>query len=339
MAASRPDDEPGTRNLPLDEAGQVTLDADLELPGDDPTLDRLEKLKDRRPTHPRYLSVDEIGRGGMGIVLRVWDEDLRRHLAMKVIAESGASPPTRRQLARFLAEAQITGQLDHPGVVPVHELGLDAEGHVFFTMQLVRGRNLKEIADLVHTGAEGWNLTRAVGVMLKVCEAMAYSHAKGVIHSDLKPENIMVGKFGETHVVDWGLATLVHDGKALDDDPGGESTVETDRQSGHHDTVSTGPTLRTRADQVLGTPPYMPPEQAAGRLDELGFASDIYSVGANLYHLITRHPPYFEPGRPASGKDVLTRVVAGPPVPIESLNPAVSRRVSETTATAALPMR
>jgi len=152
----------------------------------------------------------------MGAILKVWDEDLRRSLAMKVIlgkgdgAIGGETPPVdRRLLARFLEEAQVTGQLDHPGIVPVHELGLDAEGRVYFTMKLVKGRDLKQIFELAFEEREGWNETRALGVILKVCEAMAYAHKKGVIHRDLKPANVMVGGFGEVFVMDWGLARVL----------------------------------------------------------------------------------------------------------------------------------
>ena len=147
----------------------------------------------------------------MGAILKVWDEDLRRHLAMKVVigrgenASAGDDPrPDPMQIARFLEEAQVTGQLDHPGIVPVHELGLDSNGRAFFTMKLVQGRDLEAIFDLVFEAKEGWNETRALGVILKVCEAMAYAHAKCVIHRDLKPANIMVGDYGEVFVMDWG---------------------------------------------------------------------------------------------------------------------------------------
>ncbi len=135
----------------------------------------------------------------------MWDEDLRRNLAMKVILGkgdhiTGETPSVdSKTLGRFLEEAQVTGQLDHPGIVPVHELGLDDQGQVYFTMKLVKGRDLKAIFDLVHEGKEGWTQTRALNVMLKVCEAMAYAHSKGVIHRDLKPANVMVGKYLPGH--------------------------------------------------------------------------------------------------------------------------------------------
>ena len=162
----------------------------------------LRRLAGRGPAATRYRMKGEVAHGGMGAILRVWDEDLRRHLAMKVMlgkggaAGTGESPAVEpRLLARFLEEAQVTGQLDHPNIVPVHELGLDAEGRVYFTMKLVVGETLEEIFDLVRRGAEGWTQVRALGVLLKVCEAMAYAHDKGVIHRDLKPANVMVGRY------------------------------------------------------------------------------------------------------------------------------------------------
>ncbi|MBU0719603.1 MAG: protein kinase, partial [Planctomycetes bacterium] len=113
-------------------------------------------------------------------------------------------------LTRFLEEAQVTGQLEHPGIVPVHELGLDASGRVYFTMRLVRGETLRSVFDKVHDSKnEDWSVIRALGAVLKVCEAMAYAHSKGVLHRDLKPANIMLGRYGETYVMDWGLAKIV----------------------------------------------------------------------------------------------------------------------------------
>src|SRR5262245_13113982 len=193
----------------------VSLDAVEKERGELLSTALLKRLAEHTLGRSRYRLQGEIARGGMGAILRIWDEDLRRALAMKVIlgkgesAGSGGTPPVdARELGRFLEEAQVTGQLDHPGIVPVHELGLDSDGRVYFTMKLVKGRDLKAILDLVFGEQEGWNETRALGVFLKVCEAMAYAHAKGVVHRDLKPANVMVGSFGEVFVMDWGLARV-----------------------------------------------------------------------------------------------------------------------------------
>jgi serine/threonine protein kinase len=176
--------------------------------GDPRTLGQfVAQLKEHAPRHARYVLGPEVARGGMGQILRVRDTDVRRHLAMKVML---GDPPADegKLLARFLAEAQVTGQLEHPGIVPVHDLGVDETGRLYFTMQLVRGRDLSTIFELVNEGREGWTQTRAIGVLLKACEALGYAHSKGVTHRDLKPGNIMVGRFGEVYVMDWGLAKV-----------------------------------------------------------------------------------------------------------------------------------
>ena len=145
----------------------------------------LQRLAERHGAFGRYRIKSEVARGGQGAVLRVWDEDLQRNIAMKVILGKGDAEATgktpevdSRTLDRFLEEAQVTSQLDHPGIVPVHELGLDSQGRVYFTMKLVKGETLETLFDKGHKGEDGWTLTRALGVMLKVCEAMAYAHSK-----------------------------------------------------------------------------------------------------------------------------------------------------------------
>jgi formylglycine-generating enzyme required for sulfatase activity len=257
-----------------------------------------------------YRIVREIGRGGMGAILRVWDEELGRHLAMKVaLGDAGASG----QLERFLEEARVTGRLDHPGIVPVHELGLDAQGRRFFTMKLVEGRDMKQILELVFAGKEGWNQTRALGVILKVCEAMAYAHSKGIIHRDLKPANVMVGGFGEVFVMDWGLARVLDRADPRD-------MRLADKENAEHASASH---LLTVDGAVLGTPAYMPPEQARGDIEALSPRSDVYSVGAMLYHLLARQMPYVPPGTRSPAREVLERVRAGPPAPLHELNAQV----------------
>jgi WD40 repeat protein len=271
----------------------------------------------------------EVARGGMGVILRVWDEVLCRTLAMKVALGVGElrksdaglldSPSA---LARFLEEAQVTGQLDHPGIVPVHELGLDERGRVFFTMRLIKGRELKEIIDLVHAGKEGWTLTKALGVLLKVCEAMAYAHSRGVIHRDLKPGNVMVGRFGETYVMDWGLARVLaredlHDIKLRRQDPPSTWGVQTERQLAR--SSGTESPLMTMDGTVIGTPAYMSPEQARGEVERVEVRSDVYSVGAMLYHLLSGRPPYLHAGGRAAPHVVLNWVLTGPPAPLHEV--------------------
>jgi hypothetical protein len=248
----------------------IALEGEREESGP-PTSALLKRLSEHGLRRSRYALKGELARGGMGAILKVWDEDLRRSLAMKVIlgksegTASGETPPVdRRLLARFLEEAQVTGQLDHPGIVPVHELGLDAEGRVYFTMKLVKGRDLRAIFELVFAEQEGWNETRALGVLLKVCEAMAYAHAKGVIHRDLKPANVMVGGFGEVYVMDWGLARVLgrtdaHDLRLRDE---GAPLWRQDRASRRREEADSP--LFTMDGDVVGAA-YMPPSRPWAR--------------------------------------------------------------------------
>jgi len=297
---------------------------------DEPTFssELVRRLAARETSFGRYRIKGELARGGMGAVLRVWDEDLRRHLAMKVVlgkadpeAEGDTPAIDARSLGRFLEEAQVTGQLDHPGIVPIHELGVDPDGQCFFTMKLVRGRNLQRIIDEVHAGEGGWTLTRALGVVLKVCQAMAYAHDKDVLHRDLKPSNVMVGRFGEVYVMDWGLARVLgqKDTKNIrirSREDGQTLAVESDRRV-FGDSTPDSPLITMDGD-IIGTPAYMSPEQASGRLEELGPPSDVYSVGAILYHLLTGHSPYVAEGERVSGHTVLAMVLMGPPPPLHS---------------------
>jgi len=304
----------------------VSLDVAEEV--QPPSSALLKRLAEHTFKTSRYKLQGELARGGMGAILKVFDEDLRRHLAMKVIlgraeeASSGGTPPVdRRLLARFLEEAQVTGQLDHPGIVPVHELGLDSEGRVYFTMKLVKGRDLKQVFELVFEELEGWNETRALGVILKVCEAMAYAHKKGVVHRDLKPANVMVGNFGEVYVMDWGLARVLgrqdtHDIR-LQVEGTPLTSVKTERKEERQDAPDSP--LFTMDGDVVGTPAYMSPEQAQGAIESLGPRSDVYSLGAMLYHLLARQMPYAPPGLRITNRTVLSRVLEGPPTPLHEI--------------------
>ncbi len=296
---------------------------------DTPTDVLLGRLREHSPPVQRYQLRGEIARGGMGAILKVWDENLRRDLAMKVVlgkalpgAGDGTPGMDPQTLGRFLEEAQVTGQLDHPGIVPVHELGLDSQGRVFFTMKLVKGRDLKDVFKLVFAGQEGWNETRALGVILKACEAMAYAHAKGVIHRDLKPANVMVGNFGEVYVMDWGIARVQgrkdsHDIRIAPELTTELGSIKSERREERED-VADSPLL-TRDGDVLGTPAYMAPEQARGEIEQLGPRSDVYSMGAMLYHLLARHAPYLTPGARIHNRTLLAMVLQGPPAPLASL--------------------
>ena len=287
----------------------------------------VRRLASRGSPVERLTDEGKIAQGGMGVIRRVVDEDLRRTLAMKVLRDDEAAAGDRvdpSKFSRFLDEAQVTAQLDHPGIVPVHELGLDAEGQVYFTMKLVKGKTLSEVYRLAQTPGSDWSQTRVLGVLLQVCQAMAYAHDKKVIHRDLKPSNIMVGRYGEVYVMDWGLARML-DGKDPRDlrmaafQPQSLTMLETDRRD-HAKGDSDSP-LYTMDGAVVGTPAYMPPEQAKGALDQLGPRSDIYSVGAMLYQLMSGRKPYVPADERIDPYAVVCAIQQGPPRPIHELAP------------------
>ena len=290
------------------------------------TAETVARLARRGDAFGRYSIEGEVARGGQGAVLCVWDEDLQRRLAMKVVLpRTGlareAPVADSRSVGRFLEEAQVTGQLDHPGIVPVHELGLDADGQVYFTMKLVKGRDLKTIFDLVRAGEEGWTQTRALHVMLKVCEAMAYAHAKGVIHRDLKPGNVMVGKFGEVYVMDWGLAKVVGREDVKDVRIRPELTTEEVRSDQRKAAADPDSPLFTMDGDVVGTPAYMSPEQALGDLERMGPHSDVYAAGAMLYQLVSGQMPYVPTGSRLDNYAIWYQVQKGPPDPLPEIAP------------------
>jgi len=316
--------------------GEIDPGVDLQRVDDDePTADARSSLELVRKLVQgggglRYEVKREIARGGMGTILRVWDDDLRRNLAMKVLhakersgEDSDATTVDREKLGRFLEEAQITGQLDHPGIVPVHDLGIDDRGRCYFTMRLVRGRELKDVLDDTREGNGGWTRTKALSLLLKVCETMAFAHAKGVVHRDLKPSNVMVGRYGEVYVMDWGLARIVgqpdkHDLRLRKpEEQSSLSLVRTVRKDESEEDPDSP--LVTMDGDVVGTPSFMAVEQAQGRLEEVGPRSDVYSLGAILYYMLTGKAPYVEKGERVSPHTVLNRVLSGPPEPVAKL--------------------
>jgi len=278
----------------------------------------------------RYQLEGEVARGGMGVILRIHDRHLNRRLAMKLLIErADARDEAARKLAhqllgRFLEEAQVTSQLDHPGVVPVHELGLDQNGKVYFTMRLVKGRTAGEVFRDAHHGERDWTSTRALEVILKVCDTMAYAHDKGVLHRDLKPGNVMVGRFGEVYVMDWGLAKVLgqedrRDLRIRPEPVSSASHVDSVRKrDAEHDDNSS---VVSMDGQKLGTPSYMPPEQ--GRSEAVDRRADVYAIGAMLYELLTGRAPYTTPGVHKPAYRILDDLVAGPPRRIEELQKGV----------------
>ncbi len=241
--------------------------------------------------HNGYKIGQLIGRGGMGAVLQAEDASIRRQVAMKVVLR-GDSPT---DVLRFIHEARITGRLEHPNIVPVHTLGADEHGQPFYTMKLVRGSTLKQILNGLARGEEeairNYPLQALLSLFSKVCDALRFSHSQKVIHRDLKPDNIMTGDYGEVLVMDWGLAkSLDPNTRALLAEEGLLEGVQPEEE-GSGEAFDSFAALNTHAGAILGTPQYMPPEQAEGRLESVDERADIYSLGAILYHILTLRPP------------------------------------------------
>jgi serine/threonine-protein kinase len=231
----------------------------------------------------RYSVVEEIARGGMAAVYRARDHALKRDLALKVLLPKYAN--SQAIACRFVEEAQITAQLQHPSIVPIHEIGTLPDGRPYFAMKLIKGRLLAEM--LRTRSSPSQDRLRLLGIFLQVCHAVAYAHSKGVIHRDLKPGNVMVGDFGEVQVMDWGLAKVLGRDHPCSEEPASEAganAVETVRTADHdHD---------TEAGVVLGTFAYMAPEQARGEVASVDSRSDVFGLGAVLCEILTGAPPY-----------------------------------------------
>lgn len=270
-------------------------------------------------TDDRYRVIGLHARGGIGQVLLAVDSDLSREVALKEILPSLADDEASRR--RFLLEAEITGRLEHPGVVPVYALGKSADDRPFYVMRFIRGESLKEAIEAFHTERqEKSQVTRFRSLKFRqllqrfvdVCNTIAYAHSRGVLHRDLKPSNVMLGPYGETLVVDWGLAKVV--GRQEADFPG-EATLRPNSGSG---------STETQAGIAIGTPAYMSPEQAEGRLQSIGPATDVYGLGATLYSLLTGKPPVVD----VSIDRILSRVRSGSIDPPGNVVPNVPRALA-----------
>jgi eukaryotic-like serine/threonine-protein kinase len=245
----------------------------------------LERLRENANTPDlagtRYSLLERVARGGMGVVYAAQDEKLGRRVALKVLDV----PDPKGELARrLIREAQVLAQLEHPGIVPVHDVGTLEDGRVFYTMKFVEGQRLDKHIEAVQSVPDRLRL------FLRICDAVAFAHARGVLHRDLKPANIMAGPFGEILVLDWGLAKILRalaTEKTLDRDP--EATLIVTPNAAEVGRDTTQVSTVTGHGTVMGTPGYMSPEQARGDVEHLDERSDIFSLGALLRFVLGQH--------------------------------------------------
>ena len=271
---------------------QVRSDTSKRASSDDPWVReivyRSRSGSERKVTlSQRYIIEEEVGRGGSGRVFRVRDRDLQRIVAMKVVRTPENEPISEARIERFLIEARATGRLEHPNIIPIYDVGVLPGGDVYYTMKFIRRHSLREVIRQLgvqdETIRREYSLTELLQIFLPVCQAVHYAHAQGIVHRDLKPDNIMLGDYGEVLVTDWGLARMLED-PAEQFDTSAPSDIP----------------------QTLGTPAYMSPEQAMGQLDRVDELSDIYSLGALLYEILTLRPPFEGP----SARAVIEMVAA-----------------------------
>ncbi|HVX15625.1 MAG TPA: serine/threonine-protein kinase [Pirellulales bacterium] len=269
--------------------------------------------------------------GGLGEVYVAHDAELKREVALKRIRDTRLDTPENR--ARFILEAEVTGGLEHPGIVPVYSLGTSDDGRPFYAMRFIRGESLKEAIQQYHRansagrdeGERLLELRKLLARFIDVCNAIEYAHSRGVLHRDLKPANIMLGAYGETLVVDWGLAKPIGTaeqpvaiGSVATDEFASQSTARADELGASRPAWTTG-TAPTQMGAAIGTPAYMSPEQAAGSLDRIGVPSDVYSLGATLYCLLTGQAPFED----ESLARVLERARRGDLRPPRTLRPEI----------------
>src|SRR6185503_10429590 len=261
------------------------------------------------PSHLRLYP--ELGRGGMGRIHPATDRNLLRHVALKRLDKELSREPFYRD--GFIAEGQMTGQLEHPNIVPVHELAVDPSGVPYFTMKLVQGISLHRwMGDPSRPLGSTERVEEGLEILLKVCDAVAYAHHRGVIHRDLKPENIMVAGFGQVYLMDWGLARL----------------TKTRPASGHN--------AQMEAPGPVGTPGYMAPEQARGNPAEMDERSDVFGLGAVLYEIVTGKTPFGEHRNPDM---VMKRAAAGQVVAVDdaAAGIGISKRLRDIISRATAP--
>ena len=266
---------------------EVVRSAEAELT---PTTETAASNQATADGNDHFVVGEEIAKGGMGAILRATDRNLERSVAIKVILDADQATDIDRH--RFVREALVLARLEHPNIVPIHELGGDAQGRLFYAMKLVKGRTLQSILEEIEAAdpetLAHYTLDRLLTVFRKVCDAISFAHHRGVVHRDLKPENVMVGEFGEVLVMDWGLAKIVDEEEYTSFEETGTregfQELNDSQLAGHAENL-------TMEGAVMGSPLYMPPEQADGRVSDIGPVSDIYSLGGILYTILTLRTP------------------------------------------------
>ncbi|MCC7339295.1 MAG: protein kinase [Pirellulaceae bacterium] len=272
----------------------------------------------------RYEITQEHGRGGFGAVWRATDTKLGRRIAVKQLGHRLATDAESRR--RFMSEARVTAKLEHPGIVPVYDISSQGDDFAYYTMRLIQGRTLAEAIDVLHSLdplSSAFELMRQklLQSFVDVCQAIQYAHSQGVIHRDLKPQNMIVGDYGETIVLDWGLASVIDapykptESILLQDDP---------------EVLTAAESLKTLSGAIMGTPAYMPPEQARGELAAITRRSDVYSLGATLYHLITGKVPFTD----GPLDELIERVKLGQIPRASTINARVEKSLSAIAAQA-----
>jgi len=283
-------------------------------------------LASRRDFFQKYELLEKMQTGGQGDIWKTWDFEFRRCVAMKRLAARALSVPAA--VYRFVAEAQITSQLDHPGILPIFDIGLDPDGRPFYTTQLLPGTTFEDVWRKVHESSRSSSsLNRALELLLRVCDVMAHAHHCGVIHRDLKPSNILVGAFADVRVIDWGSAHVLDSARKDFEEsfvPFNGLPIETDRSAA----MEADPALSelTASSGLPVTLLFTPPELLDGNLDRLGPRTDIYALGVMLYELLTGRRPYFAAGEKAPGFEfVKQQILSGPPPSVRALDPSISR--------------
>jgi Flp pilus assembly protein TadD len=305
----------GEETSPYDPRASVNLPGTLaetrpQSPDEPPDVGETDFTVAEATQPVRYFLKRYHARGGMGEIWLAEDQEIGREVALKRMRKGREGHKDK-----FLFEAQITGRLEHPGVVPVHELGCDAQGRPFYIMKFVRGRTLKDAIKEYHDTPSTSETPREVkqlrllGVFVNLCQTIAFAHSRNVLHRDIKPDNVMLGEYGETLVLDWGIAKML----GHPDTSGGALSADV--------STSGGESRETQAGTVKGTPSYFAPEMAEGLVSEVDQRSDVYLLGATLYQILTGQ----RPRKGANLPEVIELAATEPPVPPRKLNPAIPR--------------